>query len=204
MRAKGGIRVAPALDLPDAGNSDADVEEEDEDIEATYERRPRPSKPEWEKKESNRLPVRGDDGRLRVLKTEGEPWISNAKEDDAEEKEEEVLEPQIGRGERLRRAKEKLADIASTIIEDPEKNIGALKVLRTVGDDKDLEIKKLAFLTQLAVYKDIIPGYRIRSITEKEESTKVSKDVKRLRQYEEGLLTNYQAYLQALENAIQG
>ncbi|KNC96974.1 uncharacterized protein SPPG_09502 [Spizellomyces punctatus DAOM BR117] len=107
------------------------------------------------------------------------------------------------RAGRLVDAQEKLAEIASTIIEDPEKHIAHLKNLRQIGGDKDVQIKKLALLTQLAVYKDIIPGYRIRQLTEEEQTMKVSKDVKRLRQYEETLLANYQAYLQILENTVQ-
>lgn len=34
-------------------------------------------------------------------------------------------------------------------------------------------VKKLALLTQLVVYKDIIPGYRIRNLSDKEKSAKV-------------------------------
>jgi nucleolar complex protein 3 len=59
-------------------------------------------------------------------------------------------------------------------------------------------------LTQLAVFKDIIPGYRIRRLTEKElQEQKVSKEVRKLRNYEETLLSNYQAYLQSLEDLAQ-
>jgi len=59
-------------------------------------------------------------------------------------------------------------------------------------------------LTQLAVYKDIIPGYRIRQLSESEKNARVSKEVKKLRQYESTLLVNYQQYLQSLDNVIEG
>jgi nucleolar complex protein 3 len=41
--------------------------------------------------------------------------------------------------------------------------------------------------------------YRIRQLTEKEEATEVSKDVKKVRAFEQTLLTSYQAYLIDLE-----
>lgn len=63
-------------------------------------------------------------------------------------------------------------------------------------------IKKLAMLTQLAVYKDILPGYRIRPLSEKEQTVTVSKDVAKLRDYEQSLLQNYQNYLQILEKVL--
>jgi nucleolar complex protein 3 len=65
-------------------------------------------------------------------------------------------------------------------------------------------VRKLAFLSQLAVFKDIIPGYRIRPLTDKEKEEKVSQMVQRVRDYEQGLVTVYQSYLQVLEQDIKG
>nr|KAJ3419515.1 hypothetical protein HK105_006854 [Polyrhizophydium stewartii] len=104
--------------------------------------------------------------------------------------------------ERFAVVREKLANSATLLIEDPEANIGELRSVRNAGDSKDERVVKLALLTQLAVFKDIIPGYRIRKLTEKELSVQVSKEVKRLRNYEEALLFNYQAFLQQLEQFI--
>lgn len=44
----------------------------------------------------------------------------------------------------------------------------------------------------------------IRDLTEEEKDVKVSKDVKKLRHFEESLLKHYQAFLQVLENGLQG
>ncbi|TPX66830.1 hypothetical protein SpCBS45565_g04211 [Spizellomyces sp. 'palustris'] len=222
MRAKGTFRIS-------TGDSDSDIDEQDHsDVEASYEQRPRPLKRDWKEEGKTRLPVRGEDGQLRaqqVVVIEE----SGMKLDDEDSDEEEEDLPPVAKKERVEKSKatkdlssdsqpeaqpksragrlveaqEKLAEIASTIIEDPEKNIAHLKNLRQIGGDKDVQIKKLALLTQLAVYKDIIPGYRIRQLTEEEQTMKVSKDVKRLRQYEETLIANYQAYLQILENTVQ-
>lgn len=64
-------------------------------------------------------------------------------------------------------------------------------MLRQVEDD-DHRVCHLALLSQYAVFKDIIPGYRIRVPTAAEKATKVSKDVHRMRTQEMALLTAYQ------------
>lgn len=60
-------------------------------------------------------------------------------------------------------------------------------------------IRGLAFLSQLAVYKDLIPGYRIRDLTEKEEAVKVRDEVARQRDGEKALVRSYKGYLKLLE-----
>lgn len=59
-------------------------------------------------------------------------------------------------------------------------------------------------LSQLAVFKDIIPGYRIRALTDKEKAEKVSQMVQRTRDWEQGLVSVYQNYLRMLEAEIKG
>ena len=68
----------------------------------------------------------------------------------------------------------------------------------------DVVIRKLAFLSQLAVFKDVIPGYRIRALTDKEKAEKVSQMVQRTRDWEQGLVGIYQAYLRNLEAELKG
>ena len=58
--------------------------------------------------------------------------------------------------------------------------------------------------TQLVVYKDVIPGYRIRPIAEVDQTEKVSKDVKRLRAFEQSLVSSYQAYIKDLAACAKG
>ena len=59
-------------------------------------------------------------------------------------------------------------------------------------------------LSQLAVFKDIIPGYRIRPLTDKEKAEKVSQIVQRARDFEQGLVSVYQSYLRTLEVELKG
>jgi nucleolar complex protein 3 len=55
----------------------------------------------------------------------------------------------------------------------------------------------------MAVFKDIVPGYRIRKLTEKELSEKVSQMVGQTRDWEQGLVAVYQSYLQVLDGEIR-
>ncbi|WWC91753.1 uncharacterized protein L201_006700 [Kwoniella dendrophila CBS 6074] len=64
-------------------------------------------------------------------------------------------------------------------------------------------IRGLAFLSQLAVFKDLIPGYRIRELTELEQAEKVRDEVKRLREGEKLLVKSYKGYLKMLEQEIK-
>ena len=59
-------------------------------------------------------------------------------------------------------------------------------------------------LSQLAVFKDIIPGYRIRELTVKEKAEKVSQMVARTREWEQGLISVYQNYLKCLDRELKG
>ncbi len=55
-----------------------------------------------------------------------------------------------------------------------------------------MQVSRLAMLSLLAVFKDILPGYRIRLPTEKELEVPVSKEVKQTRDYESMQLRFYQ------------
>ena len=65
-------------------------------------------------------------------------------------------------------------------------------------------IRKLALLSQMAVFRDIIPGYRIRPLSDKEKAEKVSQIVQRTRDFEQGLVGIYQLYLRTLEGELKG
>ncbi|KAF9426955.1 hypothetical protein BGZ94_005726, partial [Podila epigama] len=212
-------------DMEQASESD-DNKELDSDEEQDYELAPRHAEG-WSEKGSTRLPIKLADGRIKEVKDdrvrpseikrqeeeEGEEEEEVADSDFAEEEEEEEEqkdddipkpepEKKLPKKVLLAQKKEEMAAIAQTIIADPEANVGQLKKLRTMAQDPSDVIKKLALLTQLAVYKDILPGYRIRPLTEKEQSVTVSKDVAKLRDYEQSLLLNYQHYLQSLEKIL--
>ncbi|KKA26866.1 hypothetical protein TD95_002440 [Thielaviopsis punctulata] len=180
-------------------------------LEQDYENRPR--KRNKREKESTRLPIKTADGRLQHVHadpvdagheseaSDGD-WLENADmnndaaESDAD-KEEGETKPEIPIKEQVRIAQEELAKIATSLNIDPEDHPGAFKALAKIGDSKIPAIQKLAMMTQMAVYKDVIPGYRIRPA---EEGTKelLSKETRTLRAYEQAMVAGYQAYIKRL------
>lgn len=92
----------------------------------------------------------------------------------------------------------RLAELGTELLMDPESNIRSLKEMLQISKDGDRSIVILGLKSLLAVFKDIIPGYRIRLPTEKEQEMVVSKTVKKMRFYESTLLSVYKAYLQKL------
>ncbi|KAK2972020.1 hypothetical protein RJ640_005040 [Escallonia rubra] len=94
--------------------------------------------------------------------------------------------------------KYRLAELGTALLMDPESNIKSLKEMLQISKDGDRSIVILGLKSLLAVFKDIIPGYRIRLPTEKEQEMIISKTVKKMRFYESTLLSVYKAYLQKL------
>jgi len=176
-------------------------------LEQDYETRPR--KGGKKDKENTRLPIKTADGliqQVEVQEDEGEEsdlaWLSEG-ESEPEEEPEKQKRPEKPIRQQILEAKEELAKCALLINEDPEENAGAFKTLAAIGESKNTTIKKLALATQLAVYKDIIPGYRIRPLSEEDMETKVSKEVRKLRAYEQALVGGYQGYIKVLSKLAQ-
>ncbi|KAI9742566.1 MAG: hypothetical protein M1818_003706 [Claussenomyces sp. TS43310] len=171
-------------------------------LEQDYETRPRKDK--RNAKESTRLPIKTAEGLIQQAEEPVEveaaesdlEWLSDGSGEDVEE--EVVAQPTIPLRQQILEAKEELARIALLLNEDPEENAGAFKTLAQFAQSQNVMIKKLALATQLAVYKDIIPGYRIRPLSEEDMTVKVSKEVKKLRAYEQALVGSYQAYINEL------
>uniref|UniRef100_A0A0D9VG24 Nucleolar complex protein 3 homolog n=1 Tax=Leersia perrieri TaxID=77586 RepID=A0A0D9VG24_9ORYZ len=110
----------------------------------------------------------------------------------------EEVEEELSAEELFEKKKAQLAEIGMSMLEDPESNIRSLNDMLNICNDKDQKVVKLGLTSLLAVFRDIIPSYRIRQLTEKELTVEVSKDVKKMRYYEYTLLRSYKAYLQKL------
>ncbi|TDZ36323.1 Nucleolar complex-associated protein 3 [Colletotrichum spinosum] len=191
------------------------------DLEQDYENRKRKGAKK-DKKESNRLPIKTADGRIEQLRaleddnddaesveSDGE-WLEGKEDPEAiaeaeaeaarlrkewrKEEEENALPEHV----QIIHAKEELAKIATAVNEDPEENVGAFKALAKVGQSRIPVIQKLTLATQLAVYKDVIPGYRIRPVAEDAPVEKLSKEVRKLRAFEQALVSGYQGYVKEL------
>lgn len=68
--------------------------------------------------------------------------------------------------------------------------------------EQDDFVKKLVVLSELNLFKDVCPGYKIRT-HEDSEDVALSKEVLQLRAFEEGLLKHYQAFLAYLEEVVK-
>ncbi len=67
---------------------------------------------------------------------------------------------------------------------------------------KDAHVVELALLSTAIIFKDICPGYRIRNITDKENTDQMKKETFKLMSYEKSLLTYYQRYINILEKRV--
>jgi len=67
-----------------------------------------------------------------------------------------------------------------------------------------ITVRKLVAASLLEVFKDIVPGYKIRPPTEKERQQKMTKETRQLVGYEESLLRQYRHYLTVLVQMTQG
>ncbi|CAK7239288.1 MAG: hypothetical protein STHCBS139747_000718 [Sporothrix thermara] len=107
---------------------------------------------------------------------------------------------QLPERQQIQNAKEELAKIALKLNENPEENSGSFKLLAQVSQQyTSITVQKMCLATQLTVYKDVIPGYRIRSFGEEAPTgERLSSDVRRIRAYEQSLLAGYQGYLREL------
>ncbi|KAJ4294111.1 hypothetical protein N0V90_007801 [Kalmusia sp. IMI 367209] len=179
------------------------------DLEQDYEQRPRKQK---KQKEQAKLPVRTTEGWIAQPETEGakeeedsDSFLGSGSEGEEEGTEERIVEeePKVSPRQQILDAKEEVARIAGLVNEDPEEHIGALKTLAALANSGNATVRKLTLVAQAAIFKDLIPGYRIRPLSDEAMGEKVSKEVRKLRAFEQKLVTGYQAYVQDLGKAAK-
>jgi nucleolar complex protein 3 len=170
-------------------------------LEQDYEVKPRKSK--MKGKEYTRLPIKTADGLIQHVETPEDAikdeqsdldWLSEP-DSEIEVSDTDEEKPIVSLHQQILEAKEELARLALLLNEDPEEHLGAFKRLDQFRQSSNDTVRKLALVTQLAVFKDVIPGYRIRPLSERDMDTKVSKEVRRLRAYEQTLVSNYHTYV---------
>ncbi|XP_047333626.1 nucleolar complex-associated protein 3 [Impatiens glandulifera] len=108
------------------------------------------------------------------------------------------VEKELTAEESNKAMKFRLAELGTELLMDPESNIKSLKEMLQICNKGDHSITVIGLKSLLAVFKDIIPGYRIRLPTAKEQEMVVSKAIKKMRLYESTLLSVYKAYLNKL------
>lgn len=112
----------------------------------------------------------------------------------------------IQREHRLVAKKIEIAQLCESILESPEdafkknkehpKNFSKIQQLQFLCRDPDTTVKKLSMLSQLSVFLDILPDYRIRLTSdEKQNGRPLKKNVQKMQDFEASLLNNYQTFL---------
>jgi nucleolar complex protein 3 len=173
-------------------------------LEQDYEQRPRKLK---KQKDNAKLLIRTDEGWMQQKtvpveekEEESDSFLGSISEGEEGAASEAAVDekPKMSPRQQIIEAKEEMARIASLVNEDPEEHIGALRTLAQLAASDNTTVRKLALATQLSIFKDLIPGYRIRPLTEEVTTEKVSKEVRKLRNFEQKLVSSYQTYIQDL------
>ncbi|XP_072481792.1 nucleolar complex protein 3 homolog isoform X2 [Notamacropus eugenii] len=184
-----------------------------------YEKVPRRLQTEPEKEVIHLLPIKDKCG--IIPQTREKPVVNSNTPEEEEQEEmefEEVVtedpmpkltteEHIIERRRKLQEKKIHIAALASAILSDPESNIKKLKELRAMLMEQDPDVavivRKLVMVSLMELFKDITPSYKIRPLTETEKASKVRKETQKLREFEEGLVSQYKFYLENLEQIIK-
>lgn len=120
------------------------------------------------------------------------------------EKEKEEKPPVLDAQEFIK-IQELIAEVAEQVIEDPEENISQLRQLGTLLVSSPFyKVKQLVILSLVTIFKSIIPGYHIRPLTELEKTAKTSKEVAKLRNFEQSLIRYYKNYIDMLAELTKG
>jgi nucleolar complex protein 3 len=205
-------RLTPPIDDSKASEtvnaSDLFVRAANWDLEQEYEQRARSKKA----KESTRLPTKTVEGTLKQAVVpkddDSDSFLGSGTDDEdgAEESAQQSTPPtepeqQLPVKQQVLLAKEEIARLAALLNEDPEEHASSFKKLAQIcSPSSPIAVQKLVLAAQTAVYKDNIPGYRIRSYRDEELGNKVSKEVRKTRQYEHALVTGYHAYVKQLSS----
>lgn len=112
---------------------------------------------------------------------------------------EKQVEADVAPHERLMNLKEEIARHATQLQDDPEENRISLTVLCRYADSEEFASSMLAIGALVPVFKSLAPSYKIRELSEVEKKEKVSKEVARLRNFEEIFTKSYQSFLGRLE-----
>ncbi|XP_034049100.1 nucleolar complex protein 3 homolog isoform X2 [Thalassophryne amazonica] len=191
------------------------------DLMRSYEKIPRKMARTEEKEVIHLLPIKDKTGIIPQSMEKVKPQPTEEEEDeeqveleetgiDGEEESTEQLteaEQEKFRVQKLNKRKLAIANLGSAVVSDPVNNIKRLKELRGMMMESDpcvaVTVRKLVMVSVMEVFKDIVPTYRIRPLTPAEKAAKVKKETQQLREFEEGLVSQYKFYLDDLDQTIR-
>ncbi|CAI5513175.1 unnamed protein product [Closterium sp. Naga37s-1] len=182
-KGKGGAKGGGEEGEDGEEGAEGEGEEESEDEEAEYERGSR--RPGW-------AAPGGPAGKFAPKSRAASASASAGMEGDAEEVAVELAPGAEGEKKGSMRGFGLIATRDKGVLVD------AVDALPKLCLDLDAIVASLAVLSLTAVFRDIIPGYRVRMRSEKERAMVMSKEVKKRWLFEEGLLQSYQSFVNLL------
>jgi hypothetical protein len=108
----------------------------------------------------------------------------------------------LGRDERLALARTRIAAACDEVVQQPDERIELLRDVMTLARDYDSAVVRLALLSLLAVFRHILPSYRIRDDYSSEGDVRLSKSVLAVRRHEKAMLDAYRQYVELLSRAV--
>ncbi|KAG2379518.1 hypothetical protein C9374_006635 [Naegleria lovaniensis] len=109
-----------------------------------------------------------------------------------------ILNDPVLRDKRRQQLSVEIGSTASSILEIPDMNLAKISRIYDLCMDGDVYVKKLAVLSMCALFKDLLPDYKI-NLEAAGEGTRFSKEVKSRRSFESNILKYYQKYVQFIE-----
>ncbi|XP_063231690.1 nucleolar complex protein 3 homolog [Bacillus rossius redtenbacheri] len=110
----------------------------------------------------------------------------------------------VCREQLLQKYKFRIGVLSSGLLENPEMKIKNLKILLEMMDEKmpevRLTVRKLAAVSLLEVFKDLLPAYQIKH--HEQEGVRLKKTTLQLQNFEKELLRVYKKYLQKMEKIV--
>ena len=116
------------------------------------------------------------------------------------------IDENLPRPIRIEKYKMRIAMLCEGIIRDPS---GALKHSKTEAAkfdkmhrgtmNRDPTVQRLGIVSLYAVFKDVLPPFRIRVVTEAEMQSQMKKETRARREFEKNMLAVYQRYLKVLD-----
>jgi len=98
--------------------------------------------------------------------------------------------------QRFREKQEIVAILATEVLANPVLNIKRMTDLHHLCSDIDDNVKQIALLSEAALFKDLIPAYRINmDLLNDAQGTRLSKEVRELHHFEVGIVKAYQQFL---------
>ncbi|XP_060825409.1 nucleolar complex protein 3 homolog isoform X2 [Bombus pascuorum] len=125
----------------------------------------------------------------------------NFQNEDKDMKPVSMIELLAFREEVLRSKRLKIGLLSSSLLETPETKCDNFKILLELMEETNPEVyitvRKLATISLLEIFKDLLPSYQILQI--QQEGVRLKKETLALQNYEATLLRYYKRYLQKLE-----